>query len=186
MNSAQDFSINNPDYSVCRLQPEQMEALQRLLEQCADFTQLVEGESVRPEAAQEIFRSVPEGRSVRDKFLYGLLHRAGNFVGVLEGMRHYPDDTTWWIGLLLLAPETRGHGLGRKIIAGFSEYVYENQGTAVMLGVVEQNRAAQRFWQRMGFEWVRQTDPRTFGRKTQTIHVMRKELTRVRLDEPIL
>ena len=178
MEKAQVFSINDPDYSICRLQPEQVDALQKLFEQCADFTQLVEGEDVSPDAGADIFRSAPEGRSLRDKFLYGILYREGALAGVLEGMRHYPDDATWWIGLLLLAPETRGHGLGRKIIEAFSEYVYANQGAAIMLGVVEQNRAAYRFWQGLGFEVVRQTEPRLFGRKTQTVYVMRRGLTR--------
>ena len=178
MEKAQVFSINDPDYSICRLQPEQVDALQKLFEQCADFTQLVEGEDVSPDAGEEIFRSAPEGRSLRDKFLYGVQDRQGAIAGVLEGMRHYPDDVTWWIGLLLLAPETRGHGLGRKIIEAFSEYVHANQGAAIMLGVVEQNRAAYRFWQELGFELVRQTEPRLFGRKTQTVYVMRRGLPR--------
>ena len=176
MTRKQVFSINDPEYSVCKLLPQQVEALQRLFEQCADFTELVEGESVSPTAAQDIFRAAPEGKSLRDKFLYGLQDRQGVFVGLLEGMRHYPDDTTWWIGLLLLAPETRGHGLGRKIIQAFSEYVHANQGTAIMLGVVEENRAAYRFWQGLGFELVRQTEPRTFGRKTQKVYIMQRGL----------
>jgi ribosomal protein S18 acetylase RimI-like enzyme len=178
VSEAQIFSINDPDYFICRLEPEQVEPLQRLIERCADFTQLVEGEGVSPQAAQDIFRSVPEGRSIRDKFVYGVLDQKGTIEGVLEGIRHYPDDSTWWIGLLLLAPETRGHGLGQKVIQAFSEYVDANQGAAIMLGVVEQNRAAYRFWQQQGFELVRQTEPRTFGKKTQTVYVMRKELIR--------
>ena len=176
MTRKQVFSINDPEYSVCKLLPQQVEALQRLFEQCADFTLLVEGEEVNPNAAQEIFRSLPAGRSLRDKFLYGFLDRNGVIVGVLEGIQHYPDDSTWWIGLLLLAPEARGNGLGRKIIEAFSEYVYANQGAAIMLGVVEQNRAAYRFWQNLGFELVRQTEPRTFGRKTQKVYIMQRDL----------
>jgi ribosomal protein S18 acetylase RimI-like enzyme len=35
-----------------------------------------------------------------------------------------------------------------------------------MLGVVEENQAAYEFWQRLGFEFVRQTEPRQFGKKT--------------------
>ena len=176
MKDAPVFSLIDPDYFVCRLRPDHTEPLQRLFEQCADFTLLVEGEEVNPNAAQEIFRSVPAGRSLRDKFLYGFLDRNGAIVGVLEGIQHYPDDTTWWIGLLLLAPEARGHGLGRKIIDAFSAYVKLNQGTAIMLGVVEENQAAYRFWQNLGFELVRQTEPRAFGRKTQKVYIMQRGL----------
>ncbi|HMB25334.1 MAG TPA: GNAT family N-acetyltransferase, partial [Anaerolineales bacterium] len=111
-----------------------------------------------------------------DKFLYGVFDHQGGLVGVLEGMRHYPEENIWWIGLLMLAPEARGCGIGRKVVQSFFEYVRSEQGAAVMLGVVEENKSAYRFWQQMGFELVRQTEPRTFGKKTQSVYVMRKEL----------
>jgi ribosomal protein S18 acetylase RimI-like enzyme len=167
----------NPEYLIGRLKPEHTEALQRLLEQCADYAMLVEGEAVSPSAAQDLFNEAPPGRSLSDKFLYGVWDRKGNIVGVLEGMRHYPDETTWWIGLLLLAPQARGCGLGRKLVEGFTETVRSEQGGAVMLGVVEDNQAAYRFWLKLGFEPVRQTEPRPFGKKVQTVHVMRRNLT---------
>jgi len=176
MKDEQVFPIDDSDHFVCRLQSEHAKPLQRLFEQCADFALLVEGESVSPTAAKDIFQSVPKGKSLSDKFIYGLMDRQGAIVGVLEGIRHYPDEATWWVGLLLLAPEVRGHGLGRKIMEAFSEYVHANQGTAIMLGVVEENQAAYRFWQCLGYELVRQTGPRTFGRKTQRVSVMRRSL----------
>ena len=176
MMNVQAFPFNDPDYSICSLRPEQTEALQRLFEQCADYAMVVEGEDVSPSAAQEIFQSVPAGRSPSDKFLYGLLDQTGNIVGMLEGIRHYPDDTTWWIGLLMLAPGVRGRGLGQKIMQAFSEYVRSEQGTSIMLGVVEDNREAYRFWLHLGFDLVRQTEPRTFGRKFQTVSVMRRSI----------
>jgi ribosomal protein S18 acetylase RimI-like enzyme len=177
MDDDQVFPIKDPDYFICRLVPEQAEPLQRLFDQCADFAMLVEGEDVSPFAAQEIFHSAPAGKSISDKFLYGLLDSRGTIVGVLEGMQHYPDKDTWWIGLLLLAPGVRGRGLGRKIMEAFSEYVFSKQGTFIMLGVVEENQTAYRFWHQLGYELVRQTEPRTFGRKTQKVYVMRRGLT---------
>jgi len=60
-------------------------------------------------------------------------------------MRHYPDNTIRWIGLQLLAPGSPGTWPWPKIIDAFSEYVKLNQGTAIMLGVVEENQAAYRF-----------------------------------------
>jgi ribosomal protein S18 acetylase RimI-like enzyme len=177
MTETQVFQVDDSDYIVCRLQPEHTEPLQRLFDQCADYAMIVDGESVSPTAAEEIFHSVPAGRSLSDKFLYGFFNRKGDIVGVLEGIRHYPNDKTWWIGLLMLAPEVRGHGLGRKLIQGFSEYMRSEQGMSIMLGVVEDNRAAYRFWQQLGFEFVRETEPRPFGKKIQTVYVMQKNLT---------
>jgi ribosomal protein S18 acetylase RimI-like enzyme len=181
MADVRTFQIDDPERVVCRLQAEHTAPLQRLFDKCADYVMLVDGETVSPPAAQEVFQSGPPGRSLRDKFLYGLLDRDGEIVGVLEGLRHYPDETIWWIGLLMLAPEVRGYGLGRKLVQGFCEYARSEQGTAVMLGVVEENRAAYRFWQQLGFELVRQTEPRPFGKKTQAVYVMRRALEQIPL-----
>ena len=45
-----------------------------------------------------------------------------------------------------------------------------------MLGVVEESERAYRFWSKMGFEFVRETEPRPFKNKTQTVRIMRREL----------
>ena len=153
-----------------------LEAVQTLCETCADFFWLVEGSTVAPGAGLDIFESLPPGRSIEDKFVYGLFNRQNDLLGVLEGLRHYPDEGTWWIGLLLLAPDARQHGLGRKIVQCFFEAVRLAGGTAVQLGVVEDNQAGYRFWRRVGFEPLRITEPRCFGEKLQAVQVLRRSL----------
>ena len=59
---------------------------------------------------------------------------------------------------------------------GLAEYARAGGGQAIMLGVVEENILAHNFWKRMGFEFVRRTEPRQFGDKTQTVTVMRRVL----------
>jgi len=177
MRDIHSFQIDDPDYRLSKLETKDAETLQKLFEQCNDYSLIVEGKSMSPTAAVQTFQDVPPGRSTDDKFVYGLLDREGNIVGLLEGMRHYPEENIWWIGLLLLAPEMRGCGMGRKLLRSFEEYVRSESATAIMLGVVEENQAAYRFWQGQGFELVRQTEPRTFGRKVQTVYVMRKAVT---------
>lgn len=177
MNDILSFQIDDPDHYVNRLQPEHIQILQTLLERCADYNLIVEGEDVSATAAQELFQDAPPGRALDDKFIYGIFKRPGNLIGVLEGMRNYPEENIWWIGLLVLAPETRGCGIGRKVVQNFFEYVRSQPGKAVMLGVVEENESGYHFWQQMGFKLVRQTEPRPFGRKMQTVYVMRNEVS---------
>jgi hypothetical protein len=45
-----------------------------------------------------------------------------------------------------------------------------------MLGVVEDNLHAYRFWSNNGFEMVRKTEPRLFGKKNQSVFVMRRKI----------
>jgi ribosomal protein S18 acetylase RimI-like enzyme len=174
MDNTPVFESGLPDYSVHRLEPEDIPALQLLFNKCSDYTFIVEGESTSPTAAQETFQFVPPGRSPSDKFIFGLIDQHNKIVGLLEGMSHYPDDTTWWIGLLMLSPEVRGRGVGRKLLDGFSRYVQSRGGTIIMLGVVEANQRAYRFWQQMGFKLIRKTEPRQFGKKEQAVFVMQR------------
>jgi len=168
------FEIDIPGYAVRSLKPEEVELLQRLYDRCADFGVLVEGQPFSPTAAQAEFRTIPDGKSLSDKWMFGLINPQGEIVGLLETVRHYPDETTWWMGLLMLAPELRGQGVGREVLRSFSEYVRLRGGKAIMLGVVEENRPAYLFWQKMGFKVVRKTEPRPFGKKMQMVYVMQR------------
>lgn len=172
----QSFQIDDQEFHVRKLESEHLQSLQHLCERCADFVDLVEGTEVSPGAAEELFQDMPPGKSLSDKFLFGIFEREGEIVGVLEGMRHYPDESTWWIGLLMLAPEVRSRGLGRKVVDGFHDYVCSEGGMCIMLGVVEENLAAYKFWQQQGFTLVRQTEPRTFGKKVQSVYVMQRDI----------
>ena len=157
--------------------PNRSKPLQRLFDQCADFTLLVEGEGVSPDAAQEFFQSVPPGKLIRDKFLYGFLDRKGVIVGVLEGMRNYPDDKTWWVGLLLLVPTSPPAWLGPKdngclfgICACTPGHSHYARGGGREPGCLS-------FLAGIGVRVVASDQPRTFGRKIQKVYVMRRELT---------
>ncbi len=163
-------------HSVRRLTLEDIGAIQGLFEKCLDYMLLVDGHAADPQAVAEEFQSVPPGKSLEDKFVFGIFDRQGDLAGLLDTLRGFPEENTWWIDTLLLAPEARGQGLGRLIVQGFAETIQASGARALMLGVVEENRGAYRFWTRMGFAWVRQTGPQAFGNKTQTVSILRRDL----------
>lgn len=176
MDQEPTFHIDLPGYTVRRLKPDDAVILQRLLDRCPDYAEIVEGMGVSPAAAEELFQSLPAGGSFSNKLVIGIFHREGEIGGVLEGMRHYPEENIWWIGLLLLAPDMRNQGVGRTLLEALIEYARGNGGKAVMLGVVEDNLLAFRFWSKNGFEMVRKTEPRLFGKKNQSVFVMRRKI----------
>jgi GNAT superfamily N-acetyltransferase len=170
------FDLGLQDYSVRRLFLEDIGAIQDLYEKCLDYMLLVEGRPADPDSVLEDFQFVPPGKSQDDKFVFGIFNLQHNLIGLLDVLRWYPDESIWWVGLLLLLPEARSHGMGRQIVQGLIEYVRVGGGRAIMLGVVKENKPAYRFWSRMGFELVRITEPRQFGEKIQTVNVMRRSL----------
>jgi GNAT superfamily N-acetyltransferase len=170
------FTLDHPDYSITPIDFTHTTQLQALFERYADYALIVEGGAVSPHAAQEALQETPPGRSLADKFLYCVWHPQAQLVGVLEGMRGYPDESTWWIGLLLLDPAVRGQGLGRRLVQRLGAWAQAQGATALMLGVMADNHPAFAFWRQQGFDLVRVSEPRTFGKKVQTVSVLRKAL----------
>jgi len=170
------FDIDIQDCSVHQLLPEDSAIIQELWEDCLDYMLLVDGHPAGPHSGEEGFEDVPPGKSPADLFLFGIVNQQGHLVGMLEVLRGYPDEMTWWIGVLLIVPEARSQGIGQTVVQGFMDYVRLNGGQAIMLGVVDENTLAYKFWSRMGFEFVRQTEPRQFGNKTHTVSVMRLQV----------
>ena len=81
----------------------------------------------------------------------------------------------WMVGLVLLAPEARGQGLGKGIHAFLCEQVRRQDGRKLLIGVVESNRRAMRFWQSAGYREVARVRQAT-EQAGQTIIVMQHEI----------
>jgi GNAT superfamily N-acetyltransferase len=161
--------------SLERLDLADTPALQDLLERCADFSWLVEGQPPSPQAAQETQADLPPGKGLEDKFIYGI-YWENTLVGVLDAVRGYPQEGVWWIGLLLLDPAQRGRGTGEQALHIFESWADRQGAQTLMLGVVEENQRGLQFWRRMGFELVETRPPRLFGQKEQLVLVMRKPI----------
>ncbi len=168
-----ELKLPSHDVSLKPLGVGDTSTLQRLLERCADFSWLVEGQPPSTQAAEELLADLPPGKNLADKFLYGV-YRENALLGVLDAVRGYPQEGVWWIGLLLLDPAQRGRRVGERVLCTFEDWAVQQGAQSLMLGVVKENESGLRFWQRMGFELVEERPPRLFGRKEQVVLVMRK------------
>ncbi len=176
MRSEIAFDTGLEAYTIHRITTDDSPALQALYEKCLDYMLLVDGHPASPDAGETEFNNVPPGRSTEDKFMFGVVNQQGELVGLVDVLRDYPQAATWWIGLLLLAPEVRSLGIGRKTVEGLTEFVRASGGNAIMVGVVEENERAYRFWMSMGFEFIYRTEPQQFGDKMQTVSIMRRRI----------
>ena len=141
---------------------------------CADFMRLVEGREPGPHEGREILMDAPPDFPIADKFVLGV--RSGDqLIGVADVLRGYPTATIWWIGLLLLAPEARGGGLGREVVEALASWAAGEGAVSIQLGVQSQNERALRFWRRLGFEHLRTAEQRN-GRLHNRVLVMERRL----------
>lgn len=135
-----------------RLDPERDVALlQTILEGAPDYALRATGREPRPGDAQAEFASLPPGKSASDKHTFALVE-GDEIVGCLDVLRGHPDGTTAFVGLLLLTESHQGRGLGTAAWRCFEHYCEGWPEVAVLrLAVVETNREAMPFWEKMGF-----------------------------------
>ena len=141
-------------------------AINALFIRCADYALLVDGELPAPDAAKVIFENRPLEVAAKDHFTIGLYNNSNKLIGLIEALRDYPEAGTTYIGLLLLDPDYRSGGVGSAVHNAFAAWVRRQGNKRLMLSVVEENRAALRFWQRLGYQQTRTLPPARFGQKT--------------------
>jgi GNAT superfamily N-acetyltransferase len=166
-----------PGYNVSLLGTETIANLQGLLERCAEYNLLVSGEPPGSSAAQSLLAECPPGRSSEDKLVIGISTADANLVGVLDAIRGYPQADCCWVGLLLIDPSFRNKGLGRLIYQSFEQWAGQLGAKYILIGVIEENQRACRFWKQMGFELVEKQPQQKFGMKNQVVITMVRNLT---------
>ena len=172
MNNSASFTLNRSGYSAKLLKPEDAVVLPSLYEQYTEFALLTDGQPPSPTAARDKFDAVPDGKMIQDKYILGLCDPRNDLIGMIESIRHYPNNQTWRLGLMMLIPEQRNQGLGSEFYQAFENWVSAQGVQQVSLSVVEANELGLRFWKSLGFQVVRKTEPQKFGNKTHAVYVL--------------
>jgi GNAT superfamily N-acetyltransferase len=170
------FEIDN-DYTVSPLTAEDGQEVQALMERCSDHAELTMGLLPGPAEAQSLYAQLPEGKDYDDKILLGIYTAERQLVGVLDAVRDYPEPGEWYIGLLLLEPAQRRHGLGERVYRAFERWAASQGAQGIRLAVVEQNVDGERFWRRLGFTEIRRTAPQRLGVRDNVMIVMRRPVS---------
>lgn len=127
-------------------------AIQALFEADPAFFTLTEGAPARPDEALRMFGEAPPG---------GQLHVFFDGAVLLEVLEGYPTPTTWYLGLILVAPTARG-GTGTAALRDLFAHARARGGTALRLAVHVDHTAARRLYDRLGFAFVARRPRETF------------------------
>lgn len=145
------------------------------LENPGYFT-LQSGEGAEVGGADDIFQSLPEGRSFADKFVYGFFIE-DKLVGLAEGIRDYPQNGSWVIGFFIIAENLRKQSLGTEFLH-MLEYALMGRGAQrFRVGVLDVNQSGMRFWERHGYIRTGEIKEISFGTQDQRVHVLIKEVS---------
>ena len=126
-----------------------IQSLQALLEDDVDTWALLEGAPPRPDEARQLISDRPGGVTPDRKYVW--IWGSDAVLDIVEG---YPDATTWYLGLIFIAPRARNTGLGAHFMRALADYVRAHGGTALRLAVVTDNIGARRLYDRLGFAFV--------------------------------
>ncbi len=151
--------------------------LQMLFEKCTDYFELIQGYPAGPAESQSLFSALPEGKAYKDKYLLGVFSNATDWlVGIIDLIRDFPTCGEWMLGLMLLDPDYRALGIGSQVFQAITGWCQSSGAASIRLGVVEDNTAAVRFWQTMGFKEIDRKPFQHHGSKDHTTIVMRRHL----------
>jgi GNAT superfamily N-acetyltransferase len=150
--------------------------LQKLLERCSDYFDMVEGRRPKGDAALREMRTTPPGVPRGNLTPLGLFAVNGALVGMILALRHYPRQNQWYLSLQLLEPKWRGRGAGKEAYLAFEAWAKSEKAEAILLSVVEVNRPAIQFWESVGFGWPRCYPSQGFGRKRHVLIEYEKQL----------
>jgi ribosomal protein S18 acetylase RimI-like enzyme len=164
------------EYRVRRVSEEDAPLLCELGERCLEHIELHYGSPPDPtQMIRELLSDLPPNKTLADKFGMGVFDGAGRLVGGIDVIRDYPEPHEWYLGLLVLAPSHRNHGLGARLMAALTGWLRRREAAYLRLAVSEHNAAGQRFWARQGFEPVKQVIAE-FGNRQSVFHVLRRAL----------
>ena len=149
-------------------------AVQQVLEGCPSYYLLEQGQLAAPGAALALMNECPPDRSTSDKAFWGIYVR-NEIAGYAEILRGYPNETTMYLGLLILMESYQHRGVGALAYTRIEEEVTSWEGAAtIRLAVLSTNPAPGTFWERMGFHSTGEIRPYTHNVVKTTCHMYEK------------
>lgn len=149
--------------------------LQNMLETCNDYFNLVYKRNNQENSAHEILTELPDNKTDDDKFVIGIFDEEKNIIGVIDIIRDYPQNNIWFLGLMLISPNFRSNGLGKKVFDDTEEWAVDLGAKFIRLAVVEQNIKGLNFWKKLGFKIIKDKIQDLEGIETK-LFIMEKSL----------
>ena len=146
-----------------------------LYDRAAAYILFETGRPLHAHSAEDLFRNVAPGGDPSTSlklglFEDGLLMRLGDLAF------GYPRSRDAYLGLMLLAPEGRGRGLGLRFLRHVEAAARERGATRLLLAALEGNHCGRAFWEREGF-----ASPRVYP----AVQLGERMHVRVQLEKPL-
>ena len=102
------------------------------------------------ETVKDDMVALPLAKKMEDKHYIGFFD-GNSLVAVMDLIDQYPDERTAFIGLLMVAKNRQGKGIGTFIVKALSEALKAKGYMRIRLGYIKTNLPAQSFWLKQDF-----------------------------------
>lgn len=150
-------------------------AVRHLFDRAADYIDLETGEVPSDATVADFFAPAPFATEPADTVKLGLFS-GGRLDAIADLAFGFPDQGDAFIGLLLIAADRRGHGLGHLFVDHIADVARARQARRLFIAVLEANPKARAFWAREGFVQVLTSPPTQMGRRIHIRHRMERRL----------
>ena len=166
------------DLRSLELGPGSEALLQRFFEANPLYFLAVAGELPQPEDAfEEINDELPEGWSYTKKWVMGFASASGELAAMANVVSDLLAKNVWHISTFIVETARHGSGDAATLYHGIESWAEANGANWLRLGVVKGHTAAERFWQKRGYQQTRERSGVVFSQRVQTLRVMCKPLS---------
>ena len=141
--------MNVPGHVVRRVTAADAAQVQALFALDPHYFVHVEGAPLRDDEALVTLDERPPGIPLERKRVFLV-----DDVALLDMLEGYPDEHTWFLGLIFLAPNVRGRGFGTHLLEALRDHARERGARALRLAVAKQHPDARRLYERLGFRFI--------------------------------
>ncbi len=124
--------------------------IEALYAEATEFWQMTDRKPPTAETAAAFFTDGPPGCDPAKSHRLGLFE-GDQLGGVAELSFGFPAPQDAYLGLMLLAPRTRGQGYGAAFLAHIEALARAAQAPQLFLAVLAENSKGRAFWDREGF-----------------------------------
>ena len=156
--------------------PADEELVDAIFDRLAAYSMLAEGVAKATDAAREFLIGLPPGWPPSSKHVFAVTKDDGP-VGLLDLINGYPADGIVFVGLLAIAEDRHGEGIGRATQRLIEEFAQGLGATKLRLAVVEGN-PAHAFWLKMGYSETGERKHHRGEARMTMVRLMEKPLLR--------
>lgn len=122
-----------------------------LCQRAADYVRLETRRDPYDAFIDDTLTGAPPHIPPEDIFLFGLERPDRSLAGVACCIRGHYAPGEWYMGLLLLDPVERNHGLGTRAARHVIALARSDGAPCIRIAVLDANPAGRRFWERQGY-----------------------------------